>query len=286
MPTYTSKILENYILIEFQNGEDTRIAKVLDNDDYWRKINENCWRAPYSMERLSFVKDFCVNPQKYLGIQSKTEQLRAKQKKELYDVANEQEIEYFVHFTNAQNLENIFKYGLLSVRELQNRGIEFVANDMERFDNKLGGISLSVSFPNYRMFYKYQCNRKCDWVVLLIEPKQILELKCNFCTKNAASIRMRKRISLNPVLDFKNMFCENSLTKSREKSGIPKNFTTDPQAEILVMDDIPISAIRGICFRDRGAFEKYNYLLWGHSIKICIDETYFDKRMDHQYWGN
>ena len=286
MPTYVSKILENYILIEFQENEDKTLARVLDTDDYWRKINENCWKAPYSMKRAEFAKDFCGDPQKYLEYRCSSELLKLNRQKELYNVLNEQEIEYFVHFTNAQNLENIFKYGLLSVRELQNRGIEFVPNDMERFDNKLGGISLSVSFPNYRMFYKYQCARKCDWVILLIDPRPILELKCNFCTKNAASIRMRKRISLNPVFDFKNMFCENSLTKSREKSGIPKKFTTDPQAEILVMEDIPLSAIQGICFRDKEAFEKYNYLLRGHGIKICIDETYFGKRMDYMYWGN
>ena len=286
MPIYKSKVLENYILIEFQKGEDKTAERVLERDDYWRKMKEDCWRAPYSMERASFARDFCRNPQKYLEITSNEEILRAKRKRQLYEVLEEQEIEYFVHFTNAKNLENIFKYGLLSVRDMKNKEIEFIHNDKERLDNKLGAICLSVSFPNYRMFSKYRYSSECDWVVLLIAPKQILELNCKFCVTNAASRKMRRRISINPAFDFKNMFSENMLTKSREMSRLPKNFTTDPQAEILVMDSIPINAIQGVCFQNEDALMKYNYLLQDRRIKIYVDETYFDKRIDHMYWGN
>ena len=107
MPKYISKVLENYILIKFQENEDKTVARVLEKDDYWRKINENCWKAPYSTKRAEFAKDFCGNPQKYLEYRSSEELLKLNRQKELYDVVNEQEIEYFVHFTNAQNLSLI-----------------------------------------------------------------------------------------------------------------------------------------------------------------------------------
>ena len=274
MPTYVSKILQNYILIEFQASEDKTITRVLDKD-YWKKVDENCWRAPYSKERAAFAKEFCENPQKFTGIYEN-------RNNELHQVVEKRQIEYFVHFTNAKNLENIFKYGLLSVREMQNRGIEYISNDRKRFDEKLGGISLSVSFPNYKMFYnKYQLHAEYDWAVLLIEPKQVLDLRCRFYAKNAASSQMQcKGTTMSLVEEFESMFLEDD-AKSRERMGIPTCFTTDPQAEILVFDDIPVSAIHSVCFENDTILRKYNHFMYGHGVKVCVNKMYFDRRRDY-----
>ena len=139
MPTYTSKALENYILIEFQENEDKRVASILEKDDYWHKVNEHCWEAPYSMRRAEFSKRFCDNPQKCVEIENSLLVIREKHRQEFIEIIEKRQINHFVHFTNAKNLESIFKYGLLSVREMQERGITYISNDNDRFDAKLGG---------------------------------------------------------------------------------------------------------------------------------------------------
>jgi len=287
MPTYVSKILENYILIEFQENEDKTVARVLDTDDYWRKINENCWKAPYSMRRAEFAKRFCENPQKCIDLQKSLVEIRTKHKQDMIEILERRKINHFVHFTNAKNLESIFQYGLLSVREMQDRGITYISNDNDRFDAKLKGISLSVSFPNYRMFYKKRRTwKESDWAILLLDPKQIVELPCRFYAKNAACSEMkRKGIPFNAVKEFENMFCGEG-EEHREKIGIPSCFTTDPQAEILVLDAIPISAIQTVCFENDITLTRYKNLLYDIGVNVCTDRKYFDKRIDYMYWGN
>lgn len=287
MPTYIPKILENHIMIEFQENEDKALASILEEDDCWHKVNENCWRAPYSMRRAEFAKRFCENPKKCVEIQKSLAAIRVRHKQEMIEILEKRKIEHFVHFTNAHNLESILKYGLLSVREMQERGITYISNDNDRFDAKLGGISLSVSFPNYRMFYKKrQTSKESDWVILLLDPNQIVGLTCRFYAKNAACSEMkRKGIPFNAVKEFENMFCGEGV-ENRENKGIPSSFTTDPQAEVLVLDAIPVSAIQTVCFANDTTRKRFNNLLCAQGVSGRTEEKYFDKRIDYKHWGN
>ena len=137
------------------------------------------------------------------------------------------------------------------------------------------------------MFYKKrQIAKESDWAILLLDPKQIVELPCRFYAKNAACSEMkRKRIPFKPVMEFEKMFRGEGM-ENREKMGIPSFFTTDPQAEILVMDAIPISAIQTVCFETGITLSRYNNLLCGKGVDVCTDGMYFDKRLDYMYWGN
>lgn len=285
MPTYISKALENYILIELQENENQMVASILEEDCYWRKINEKCWKAPYSMERAEFAKRFCENPQKCIELQKSFAEIKIEHKQGMLEIIEKRKINHFVHFTNAKNLESILEHGLLSVREMKERGITYISNDSDRFDAQLKGISLSVSFPNYKMFYtKRQIFKESDWAILLLDPKQIVELPCRFYVKNAACSGMkRKRIQIRPDMEFENMFHEDGMG-IREKLGIPSFFTTDPQAEILVLDAIPVKAIQTVCFANNIALARYNNLLNAKEVDGCVDGKYFDKRMDYEYW--
>ena len=66
----------------------------------------------------------------------------------------ERNIESLFHFTPVDNLENILKYGLLSINNLNRLGIDYYYNDENRYDDRLDAISTSIEFPNYKMFYK------------------------------------------------------------------------------------------------------------------------------------
>ena len=73
----------------------------------------------------------------------------------IQNICNRQNIQQLVHFTNIDNLVNILSIGLVG-RDRKSRDlVKFKTNDEFRFDGYPEAICLSISFPNYRMFYIY-----------------------------------------------------------------------------------------------------------------------------------
>lgn len=146
-----------------------------------------------------------------------------------------------LHFTNVENLPLIIENGLLSVNTISSLGIPANRNDPHRLDGYLNSVSLSLGFPNYKMFYKYRIiNPHKNWVVLGINSNIILEKKCAFCKRNAADHRIRQK-PLNDLMTgkaFEEMFQDIDGFPSRESQNLKNYYTTDPQAEILVFDKI------------------------------------------------
>lgn len=69
-------------------------------------------------------------------------------------ILKQRQIDRLYHFTQAENLSNIFRYGLLPREILENEEIDSCFNDDYRFDNCLNAVCMSIEFPNYKMFYK------------------------------------------------------------------------------------------------------------------------------------
>ena len=94
------------------------------------------------------------------------------------------------HFTKLNNLKSILDNGLLSVKYLKESNTKYMNNDNLRLDKVLNGISLSISYPNYRMFYKYRSlpeNCGVIWCVIELNPQLLIDKDCIFYTSNAAS---------------------------------------------------------------------------------------------------
>ena len=103
-------------------------------------------------------------------------------------ICTERRITTLIHFTRIENLRGILQGGLLSRSLLEERGQDFVWNDEQRLDAHKEAVCLSISFPNYQMFYKYRCMTSHDcWVVLLLDANVLWKLDCAFYQENAAS---------------------------------------------------------------------------------------------------
>ena len=76
---------------------------------------------------------------------------------QIQQICDERNIETLVHFTRVENLSSILQNGLLSRKALEileeTRGQQFLFNDRKRKDGHKDAICLSISFPNYQMFY-------------------------------------------------------------------------------------------------------------------------------------
>lgn len=189
-------------------------------------------------------------------------------------------IKHLLHFTPVDNLKSILSKGILSRRKLGFS--DFIATDRERLDNWRDWISTSVSFPNYSMLYKktlHLSNVK-GWVIIVISSSVIWELDCMFFPTNAASgtARNRNEERWKSVRAFNEMFGHR-----HHRQEIPDNFTTDPQAEIMIKNEIPVTYIKGVCVKTRFQHEQLKSMT---NLPVAEIPRLFRPRSDHDYWKN
>lgn len=198
----------------------------------------------------------------------------------------ERQIDRLYHFTRANNLKNIFRYGLLPKDELDSRGIENFINDVHRYDNCPNAICTSIEFPNYKMFYRLRCdNPDVDWAVLELNAEIIYDSKCAFNWTNAGDSKSYN-IPLNRRMTqaaFEDLFADRDGYPTREELKIPDRYPTNPQAEILVFGVIPISYIKKVNFIDKDTYSRYHDII-PPDINVKINNKLFYPRQDYKFW--
>lgn len=207
------------------------------------------------------------------------EALKAKSK--ISDFIQERNITSLYHFTKADNLHGILRNGLLSRRTLDKNDITYSYNDEVRLEGKLNANCVSISFPNYRMFYKYR-NQSIgnEWCVIELNPRILYEKECLFCIENAASNSetMRSDEDKKGIEGLKELYYNED---NRRQFNLSSDLTTNPQAEVLVLDDIGVEYIENIYFRNNpikfsiGDYQEYSFWTW---------QYLFDARSDYSYW--
>jgi hypothetical protein len=164
----------------------------------------------------------------------------------IQSVVERREIKFLIHFTPVQNIPSILKYGILPRAVLQAQNISAMCPDGMRLDQCLDRISLSISFPNYRMLYsKSMAPNAPAFCICKISPRVLWERHCLFSSRNAA-LSGQRHIAANEdwtASALEAMFVEPDLSirgaKSRKDRLLPDSFPTNPQAEVLVAGSIP-----------------------------------------------
>jgi hypothetical protein len=203
-------------------------------------------------------------------------------------------IEHLIHFTPTINLLSIFEQGKLLSRALLEKFdvdqtdifdyIEFT--DDIRFDDK-SFINLSVQHPNSFLFNRFREKTKNDvhinWCILKIDKKYIYQTDTLFSVTNAANSHNKRNVRVTGDIDKFQMMFANSLqivtsynTKTISRNGLKTKYPTDEQAEVLVKNEISISDILQVCFKDekdlaagKAALSDYN------TSNFVVDATLF-----------
>jgi hypothetical protein len=178
-------------------------------------------------------------------------------------------------------VESILSLGLLSVQDLNKRNIPFLENDTLRLDGYREAISLSVSFPNYMYFYRKRQELEGSWAVLELAPEILWQKDCAFCVINAAAQQIRA-LSLEELKDpesFAKMFGDCGI--SRDRLAIPNDYPTNPQAEVLVFENIEPSYIKRIAVPSKADAKNIKT-----DIPVEVDPTLFSPRCDYAHWRN
>lgn len=196
-------------------------------------------------------------------------------------------IQSLFHFTNIKNLDSILTRGILSSDTLDNYEIPYEYNDPKRLDGRLDTSCISISFPNYKMFYRYRMNTDERYCVIELAPSILYEKDCIFCIENAASNNETRRSEYDKkgLRGLKQLFYNEYI---RDELRLPDCFPTNPQAEVLVHGTIDLSYIVGINFDNNitdneidSYIDRYNYL----DIYFDYDQELFAPRFDYSYWS-
>lgn len=193
------------------------------------------------------------------------------------NILNDKEITNLYHFTKVENILGIFDKGL-KPRCYLDIGT-FSPSDFSRFDGLLNANCLSVSFPQYRMFYlKRRENYQQKWVVLEFYSSIIDNYDCAFFEHNAASNAVKGEVLENrkSVTAFEKMFGEPS---HRNSLVLPDKYPLDEQAEVLVFDTIEVSHLKAVHFLSEADKNDFSYSL---EPSMCfVTPKLFENRCDY-----
>jgi hypothetical protein len=187
------------------------------------------------------------------------------------------------HFTRLKNLPSILQHGLLTKETCAAAGIDPEINDPYRYDGT-GAISASISYPNYKMFYRLRCeNPDVEWVVIKLKRSLLWRKKCAFSSTNAGdgsvfSIAIEQRQGLAPLKDMFTDFGD----KKRVSLKIPDHYTTNPQAEVLLLEGAEVEDIKGVYFQRAVTQKKFEADY--SSVACLLNGGYFDGRSDCAHW--
>ena len=208
-------------------------------------------------------------------------------------LVQERGVKCLVHFTPIDNLNSIFENGI-APRIYFDDGDDFVVTDNTRLDNRLECSCFTLSFPNFQMLYIKRRETGRKFAVLIVDIRALLSSSVDrvyFLPVNAAYSEVRQRItSYNQLQDAKNMFAEELTYKGtvyhRDELAIPKEYTTSPQAEVMIDGIVPASYIQTVCFRDRWSMLEAAKLVkrMPGSTDVRVDPTLFSQRQDGEHW--
>jgi hypothetical protein len=204
-------------------------------------------------------------------------------------------IKSLFHFTTLDNfisiLEREFIYSRQIINELKlsNDGYytgDYVEHmDSKRLDYLTDFINLSISRPHWYLLNRFKKRtdlKYFDWCIIELSTKPLLNHSTLFSICNAASITAKKYGIKSGVQAFESMFQDEVITPQGRytRQDLPKHFTTDIQAEVLVKDKISINEITNVYLESEEQLIKYRsaFRLLNLNANLFSVNTDFFKR--------
>ena len=204
-------------------------------------------------------------------------------KEEFSRFLEERKIKHLVHFTRVDNVKNILRFGLIPRKFLEEEAIKIALNpvfaDSQRLDGREEVNCLSVSFPNYQMFYKKSKDNRDEWAVILFDLNIIKKHRCKFTSTNLAS---KDSKPIGGIEGAEQMFFDLDL---RERLGLPSHHTTNPQAETLEYSVVPHLWIKEVHLSSNKYLSKVTKWKQSENTIVKVDRKYFRPRDDYSHWS-
>ena len=161
------------------------------------------------------------------------------------------EITSMFHFTSVHNLESIVTNGFLGRESLKGRDITFIPSDHYREEPIVNGVCFSLSRPNAYMAARKIQNGQ-ELVLLELTGVEKILTQYNFVVSpgNFGSPSLKKKIESWPeeFIGGKGLMNLFEGEEIRVKYSIPQFEPTDPQSEIIILEDLPWDYVARIYF--------------------------------------
>jgi hypothetical protein len=266
---------------------EEKFEREMIEESYIREKEKNLNDPEFWEELYQKTCSYYDEPEDYNGINDNSEDIKR--------FVEKKGINKLVHFTSYYNLESILKNGLLPVSDLKNKKIDYYNNDSDRYDGFIDAVSVSITFPNYRTFYKKRKEyKKRNWVVLILDKSILWDKDCLFVDGNAATyknsnnLKENKEQLLNSLNSLKNLFEDikeyRGDKKQRQNNLISENMPTNPQSEVLIFNRIEVKYIKEIHYK---GFNMPDDIINNNPEIKFYGKTphyYFNYRDDYEYW--
>lgn len=187
-------------------------------------------------------------------------------------------IRRLVHFTPIGNVSKIAHLGLIPRQYLELEVVKLVLDsqftDTIRKEKMPQFNCLSISSPNYAMFYSKRKNMGGRWGVIEFDAEALCRLFFVFTPTNAAANRGG---FLQGVDGAEQLFM---LPSIRQQLGLRASEPTDPQAESLCDSVLPPKYIRGIFVEHQDDVQ----WLARKGVTARVAQEYFQPRHDYRFW--
>lgn len=193
-------------------------------------------------------------------------------------VRKERQLFQLLHFTLLGNVPNIMRFGIVPRAHLTIPAVRIAINpvfsDERREDGHTEMNCLSMSYPNYGMFYRKRRDKGGDWAVLKINPSLMADRHCVFTPSNAARGDIQPRGGIEGA---RLLFCNSAL---RRELGLQRCDPTDPQSEILEDSVIEPRHIMDVAVETESARRR----LAAAGVESAVEPEIFQPRADYRYW--
>lgn len=192
-------------------------------------------------------------------------------------------IKSLFHFTRLSNLPSILTNGLLTKDDCTRAKVDPEINDLYRHDGT-GAISATISYPNYRMFYRLRCdNSDVEWVVLKLDCSLLWRTRCAFSNTNAgdSSVYSTPIANRQGLTALQSMFGDYEHIE-RANLKVPDHYATNPQAEVLLLDGATVNDITGVYFQKPVTYQRYQ--AQHPTLRCHLGGGFFGPRSDYAHW--
>ena len=161
-------------------------------------------------------------------------------------------ISQLYHFTPAKNARSILCNGLASRDILLESGVDFLATDSKRLDDRLDAVSISIHSINKDMLKNKMDNYAGEWLIFELDASILWTHSCRFCWDNAAKSEVRRHKGfLGGEWGFTKMFDDKPVSLRDDRSyriasKLEDYEPTNNAAEVQVLDPISAELIVGV----------------------------------------
>ena len=187
-------------------------------------------------------------------------------------------ISRLVHFTPLANVPKIMQFGLIPREYLELELVQLALGSQFTDGQRLEGLPhfscLSITSPNYAMFYGKRSTQGGKWAVLEYDARVLSRFHFSFTPTNAAASGVQ---AASGLAGAEQLFV---LPMLREKLALQPCEPTDPQAESLCDSVLAPEYVTGVYV------EQHSDAQWlsGQGISASINREFFMPRRDYKSW--